>query len=397
MQTNPSNVDDSRFAYLSDEIRLAPGVTYLNHGSFGPPPACVVEAHQRALAELNANPMEFLVRRWEARLDDAAARLGRFVGTSARNLVFLPNATTAMNVVAASFPLLHGDEVLLNDHEYGSVVRLWKHRAAETGAKVVVARLPYPLTTAEEVVDAILAAVTPRTRLIVVSHVTSPTAVVMPVARICLRAKERGLAVCVDGPHAVAMRDLDLDAVDCDFYCASCHKWLSAPFGSGFLYAHPRHQDRIEPLVRSWGKRTPDDVPASWRDEFLWPGTTDGAAYVAVPAAIEFIENVGVELFRRRTHALAAEARRRIESLTGLPAFVPDDVAWYGSMITLPLPSGDGPSLMRRLRERHGIEIPVVVWNDRRFIRPSFHLYNTTEHLDRLSSCLATELAAERA
>lgn len=386
---------EPQLAELRRQFRLGEGVTYLNHGSFGPPPACVVAARRTWQDELDANPMDFLVRCWESRFDVAAERLARFVGTAADNLVFLPNATTAMNVVAASFPVLHGDEVLLTDHEYGSVLRLWRRVAERAAAKVVVAHLPYPLTTADETAAAIFAKVTPRTRLIVVSHVTSPTAVVLPVDDICRRARNLGIAVCVDGPHAVAMRDVRLDALDCDYYCASCHKWLSAPFGSGFLYVHPRRQAGVEPLVRSWGKRTPAEVPASWRDEFIWPGTTDGAAYLSVPAAIEFLESVGLETFRRHTHAMAREARRRIEKLTGLPAIVPDDPAWYGSMITLPLPAGDGPALMRRLQRNYGIEVPIVTWNERRFVRPSFHLYNSLEHLDRLTAALDAELRDE--
>lgn len=383
---------DDRVADLRVQFALAEGVTYLNHGSFGPPPRAVVDARRRLQADADSNPMAFLVRRWETMLAEAAGRLAALVGTSGDNLIFQPNATTAMNVVAASFRLSAGDEVLLNDHEYGSVLRLWQAVAGGVGARVVTAKLPYPLTSQAEIVDRLFASATPRTRLIVVSHVTSPTAVVMPVSEICRRAASAGIAVCIDGPHAVAMRDVRLGELDCDYYCASCHKWLAAPLGSGFLYVHPRRQAGVEPLVRSWGKRTPAEVPPSWRDEFLWPGTADAAAYLAIPAAIDFLESVGLEAFRKHTHNLARTARGRIEALTGLPAFVPDDIAWYGSMIDLPLPPGDGPALMRALHERHGIEVPIVVWNDRRYVRPSFHLYNTLEDLDRLVDALGAEL-----
>jgi isopenicillin-N epimerase len=384
---------DDVWAGLRGEFDLAPGVAYLNHGSFGPPPRAVVKAQQAVRNELNADPMRFFVRRWDALFDEAAERVGRFVGTNGRNLVFLPNATAAMNVVAASCELQPGDEVLANNHEYGAVLRTWERRTADVGARIVTARLPEPIESHESIVESIFAAVTHRTRLIVVSHVTSPTAVILPVAEICRRAERQGISVCIDGPHALAMLDVRLDELGCDFYCASGHKWLSAPFGSGFLFVHPRRQNQMLPLVTSWGKRTPSDVSPRWTDEFRWSGTTDPSAYLAMPAAIEFFERVGLDAFRRHTHALAREARSRIESLTGLPALVPDDASWYGPMITLPLPPGDGPALQRELAERFQIEGLIVSWNDRRFIRPSFHLYNAPEDLDRLTVGLKALLA----
>jgi len=386
---------DAEWAALRKEYVLEPGIAYLNNGSFGPPPLPVIAAQQAVRDELNANPMRFFVRGWDERFDAAAEAVGRFVGTSGRNLSFLPNATMAMNVVAHSLLLQPGDEVLLNDHEYGAVLRTWQNRCEEDGTRVVVASLPQPIVSRDAVVDAIFAAVTQRTRLIVVSHVTSPTAMVLPVEEICRRAAAAGVAVCIDGPHALAMRDIRLDELDCDFYCCSGHKWLSAPFGSGFLYVHPRRQADIRPLVTSWGKRTPADVPSAWTDEFRWSGTSDPTAYLAMPAAIEFLQQVGVDAFRRHTHALAGESRRRIEELTDLPAFVPDDVAWYGSMITLPLPDGDGPALQTKLHERFGIEVPIVVWNGRRFVRPSFHLYNTLDDLERLVAALKSLISEE--
>lgn len=386
---------DAEWAALRKEYVVEPGTIYLNNGSFGPPPRPVVEAQQAYRDELNANPMRFFVRRWDERFDAAADGVGRFVGTSGRNLAFLPNATAAMNVVAQSVLLQPGDEVLLNDHEYGAVLRTWRRRCEQDGSRVVTATLPQPIVSREAVVEAIFAAVSPRTRMIVVSHVTSPTAVVLPVEEICRKAAASGIAVCIDGPHALAMRDVRLDDLGCDFYCCSGHKWLSAPFGSGFLYVHPRRQADIRPLLTSWGKRTPDEVPPHWTDEFRWSGTSDPTAFLVMPAAIEFLEQVGLEAFRRHTHAMAREARRRIEALTGLPAPVPDDIAWFGSMITLPLPNGDGPRLQAKMCERFGIEVPIVIWNGQRYVRPSFHLYNTPDDLERLVAALQLLLTEE--
>jgi len=390
MAALPSDVQ----ADLRREYSIEAFVRYLNNGSFGPPPRSVVEARRRFQNRLDANPMEFLVRELESELDEAARALADFVGTKSENLVFVPNATTAMNVVAASLPLETGDEILLNDHEYGAVRRIWEHRAAAVGAMVVTAELPYPLRSKDEIVDAIFARATPRTRLVVVSHVTSPTAVIFPVAEIARRANERGIVVAVDGPHAVAMIDVRLDELDVDYYCASCHKWLSAPMGSGFLYVHPRRQSSVVPPVRSWG-RPAAGAPPSWRDEFTWVGTDDPSKYLAVPMAIRFLAGVGLEKFRAHGHALSSQARRLVEGITGLEAFVPDEPSWYGTMITLPLPPGDAPALMEAMWRRHQIEIPIIDWNGRRYIRPSFHLYNSGFDLDRLGDALREELRRE--
>jgi isopenicillin-N epimerase len=213
----------------------------------------------------------------------------------------------------------------------------------------------------------------------------------MPVEAICRQARALGIPVAIDGPHAVAMRPLDIAALGCDYYAASCHKWLCAPFGAGFLYVHPRNQARIEPLVTSWGT-TARGGPKRWIDEFTWAGTRDPSAFLAVPAAIDFLESLGIAEFRAHTHALAQLARQQIVALTGLEPLVPDSPDWYGSMIALPLPAGDAPALQRALWERCAIEIPLVTWQGRRLIRPSCHLYTQPEQIDGLARALAALL-----
>jgi isopenicillin-N epimerase len=384
---------------------LREDTTYFNHGSFGPPPEPVRQARAEWQARLDRQPMDFLVRQLEPAWHDARCRLASFVGTSPENLVFSTNATAAMNVVAASFPLAPGDEVLLNDHEYGAVRRIWDRACRRAGAEVKVAAFPQPMESAEQVVDSLFAAATGRTRLVVVSHITSPTAIILPVQAICREARRRGLAVCIDGPHAIAQVDVCLDQFDCDYYCASCHKWLSAPFGSGFLYVHPRRQSQISPPLLSWGVPPPRE-PAAWWEEFYWSGTSDPSALLAIPAAIEFLEQVGLETFRARTHYLAQYARQSLiamlesrgasgaETLTA-GCLVPDNPQWYGSMAHVPLPPGDHQWLQRALWERYGMEVPIIAWSGRRFIRVSCHLYNDRRQIDRLAAALAESLRAE--
>jgi isopenicillin-N epimerase len=400
--------DDAAWAAIAGHWQIRPDTTYLNHGSYGPPPDAVRRARREWIDRLDEQPMDFFNRRFEAALLAARDRLARFVGAAAENLVFVENATAGMNVVASSFPLDRGDEVLINDHEYGAVLRIWRRACQEAGAVLKTVELPLPFTTADETVRAIFAAAGERTRLVIASHITSPTAVTLPIEAICSEARRRGIAVAIDGPHAVAQLPLALDQLDCDFYAASCHKWLSAPFGSGFLYVAPRHQPHVRAPELSWGRVQPTPVE-TWSDEFVWTGTRDPSAYLSIPAAIEILEHVGLENFRARTHWLARYARQRLVELTGLEPMVPDDHAWYGAMAHVPLPprriasAADAATraaighpvsnlLQHALWRDFGIEVPIVDFGPRRYIRVSCHLYNDTKQIDRLVAALSTLL-----
>ncbi len=370
-------------------------VTYLNHGSFGPSPMCVQEARAEWTRQLERQPMEFFVRRMDDELQQASTVLGDFIGADPRDLVFVDNATFGMNVVVNTVELQPGDEVLLTDHEYGAVMRIWREACRRVGAEFVVQSLPAPLTDADEVVDRLFERVTDKTRLIVMSHLTSQTAVFLPVDEICRRARERGILTCIDGPHAIACTPLNLRRTDPDFYTASCHKWLSAPFGSGFLYVRRRHQQSVRPCVTSWG-RSLEGRPKRWQDEFNWIGTRDPAGFLAIPTAIQFLQEFGLDAFRETTHALARYAREKITALTGLPAPCPDSPGWYGPMTSLPLLAQHDPDakelfcdpLQRRLWAEFHIEAPVFDWHGSRRIRVSCHLYNTKSDVDRLVEAL---------
>lgn len=405
---------------------LRPGVTYLNHGSFGPSPRTVIANRQEWIERLESEPVDFLVRQMEGHLEDARQRLGDVVGTSGDNLTFVDNATFGMNIVAASVPLAAGDEVLATNHEYGAVLRIWRERCQAEGARLVVQKLPDKFDSTDEVVSALFAGASPRTKLIVVSHITSPTALILPVAEICRQAKSRGIPVCIDGPHALAAVPVNLNQLECDFYCASCHKWLSAPFGSGFLYVHPRWKQTLRPVVVSWGNSL-SGRPHSWQDEFVWSGTRDPSPFLAVPAAIDFLAGLsadppdetagtpdtepfqkvpegvwttkrrapldGIGSFRRASRELVNKARCGIMAVTQTETIGPPE--WYGTMVTVPLPEwvGETPHnhmhpVQAALWERFQIEVPIVNWNGRRHIRVSCHLYNTAAEIDLLATAL---------
>jgi isopenicillin-N epimerase len=387
------NDDDLR--RWRDEWAIRPDTIYLNHGSFGPTPRSVRDCQLKWQAQLASQPMDFFVRNCEAAWLAARKRLAEFVGTTPNNLVFMENSSAAMNVVANSFALGSQDEVLLTDHEYGAVLRIWQRACRAAGAaEPIIASLPPKFESADQVADAIFAAATDRTRLLIVSHITSPTAVILPVQKICDEARRRGIAVCIDGPHAPAQAPLAIDALGCDFYTASLHKWVSAPIGSGFLYVAPHRQDAARTPQLSWGRLLPAK-PKEWWEEFVWPGTRDPSAYLASTAAIDLLERVGLPNFRTHTHALAKHARERIVELTQLEPPTPDSDEWYGSMASVPLPPGDAPALQKSLWQKYGIEIPVVDRSGNRSIRVSCHLYTGVDHIDALLQALKALLRAE--
>ena len=372
-----------------DQWSIRSDTTYLNHGSFGPTPLRVRQQQRHFQDLLEEQPMDFLIRQFEEIWFATRKRLAQFVGCDDDGLVFMENATQAMNQIADGFPLSPGDEVILNDHEYGAVIRIWERacQRAEAAAPVI-AELPKRFQTKQQIVDAIFEQVTPQTKLIVVSHVTSSSAIILPVDEICKLAKQSGIAVCVDGPHAPVQVPLDIDQLGCDFYTASLHKWLAAPFGTGFLYVSPHYQDRVVPCQLSWGRIPPTPLE-TWADEFIWPGTRDPSGFFAIPAAIDFIEEVGVESLRSWSHELVRHARQALYEMWQVEALTPDSTDWYGSMVSVPLPSHVQPTMQQTLWEKDGIEAPFPHAAGQDFIRVSSYLYNDRNDIDKLLTALS--------
>lgn len=375
--------------------RFRPGVCYLNHGSFGAVPLKIQKAQEEWRERCQAEPMDVLARDTEPKWRDARDWLAFWLGASPERVALCENATVAMNEIAHWFPLEEGDEVLLTDHEYGAVKRIWQRRCDRSSAVARTVTLPMPFEDPERVVDAILSACTERTRLVVFSHITSPTAVILPVANICAALRQRNIASCVDGPHALLQERVQLNRLDCDFYTASCHKWLCAPLGSGFVYVHPRWSDRIEPMRLSWGLLPPAQ-PQDWTDELTWIGTRDYSPYMALPAAIRFFSHFDYERLDARNHELACYARRALCNITDSQPVTPESREWMGWMTAVWLPPGDYGDLQQSLWERHGIEVPIYHFAGRYLVRVSCHLYNSTHDIDRMMRALALELSARR-
>jgi isopenicillin-N epimerase len=384
--------DRGRERELRELFLLRPDVVFLNHGSFGACPRPVFEVYQAWQRELERQPVEFLGRRFTDLMRGARVALSNYVNTSPDDLVYVPNATTAVNVVARSLRLNPGDEVLGTDQEYGAMDRTWRFVCEKRGARYVKQSLPAPITSRQEGVDAVWAGVTPRTRVLFVSHITSPTALILPVAELVRRARASGILTVIDGAHAPGQLPLDLTALGADFYAGNCHKWLCAPKGSGFLYTRREVQPVLEPLVVSWGWQSEQPGTSKFVDEQEWQGTHDVAAYLSVPAAIEFLNDHDWPRVQRDCHDLARAARQAIGSLTGLAPLTPDSPAWYAQMVALPLPPCDREALQRRLYDEYSVEVPILSWQGQPFVRVSIQGYNTHGDVEALVGALAALL-----
>ncbi len=378
---------DADWADWARHWNVRADTTYLNHGSFGLTPTIVRDNRDQWRRQMDEQPMDFFVRQLEPALNESRRRLAAFVGTTSENLVLVENATFGMNVVANCFPLSAGDEVLLNDHEYGAVQQIWQRATACVGATAKSFSLKLPIESNDEVVDQILAQCHERTRLVIVSQITSPTALILPIAEITTALRKRGIAVCVDGPHAPAQIDVRIDDYDCDFYTASCHKWLCAPLGTGFLHAHPRWHSVMQPILQSWGRLLPA-IPQQWHEHFTWSGTRDNSGYLAIPAAIDFMETVGLKSFRDRAYWLATYAETMLIELTRQTPIARRADGFYGTMCHVPLPNGDWSQLQDQLWYQYQIEVPIVHFGGRWFVRVSCHLYTSTQQIDRLLGAL---------
>lgn len=374
---------------MKELFLLDPDIIFLNHGSFGATPSPVFESYQRWQRELERQPVEFLGRRADEYLNHARSVLGEYLGTARDNLVFIPNATTGVNILARNLNLGPGDEVLASDHEYGALDRTWKFLAQKSGFRYINHPVNTPLQGREAFVEDFWNGVTESTRVIFLSHITSPTAVIFPIKEICKRARQAGILTIIDGAHAPGQIDLDLDDLGADFYTGNLHKWLCAPKGAAFLYARPDVQHLALPLVISWGWESANPGPSPFVDWHQWSGTRDISAFLAVPDAIKFQSDHDWPSVRGQCHQMAAELRNRITALTGMNPLYPDSPDWYLQMGTVPLPDYvDIVSLQSELYNRYHIEIPCIRWKTHNLIRFSLQGYNTMEDVFAAESAL---------
>jgi isopenicillin-N epimerase len=389
---------DTFWSEARARVLLDPGVANLNTGSFGPLSRPVFERVTRLRQRLAEEPMDFLLRQAPPLLWEARERLAGYLGGDPRRLIFAANVTAAVNMVASSLRLATPGEILLTDHEYGAMHWCWERAAQRQGLSVRTFALPIMASSPQEILAAFRAALAERTRLAFFSHVLSPTGLVLPVKEMCTEARQRGIMTMVDGAHAPAMIPVALNDSDCDFYGGNCHKWLLAPTGAGFLYVGRGTEDRLQPLQVSWGWRH-DHGRLDERDEFgstprlrfyEFEGTRDPCPWLAVPAAIDFQQEIGWERIDARNRELARHVRQR---LSFLPPATPEWRELCGYMTAFRLPAGtNAPFLRRELWEQHAIEVPIVERPDGLLIRVSTHFYNSQEEIERLAKALRAML-----
>lgn len=375
---------------------------YLNHGSFGACPREVLEFQSDLRARMERQLVRFFVSDLEGLLDDALAKLGAFIGANPEDLAFVPNATAGINAVLRSLEFEAGDELLTTNHEYNAVANTMRYAAKRAGASVVIAEIPVPVRTEDELVEGVMARVTSRTRLAVLSHVTSPSAVVFPMARIVKELEARGIDTLVDGAHAPGMIELDLDAIGAAYSTGNCHKWMCAPKGAAYLHVRRDRQEGIVPVSVSHAYNSVRTDRSLFRQLFAWTGTDDPTPCLTVPKAIEVMGSMlpsGWPAVRAHNRELAVNGAKLIAERLGETLVAPPELC--GSIATFTIPDSDGPPpisalfadpLHDRLRDEFGIEVPVIPWpaHPKRVMRVSGQLYNDPGDYEALADALAS-------
>jgi len=379
---------------------LDPDIVFLNHGSFGACPRPVLDLQTALREQMEREPIQFLDRQYYSLLADARAALGAFLGADPEDLAFVPNATTGVNTVLRSLAFSPGDQILVTNQAYNACKNAVRFAAARAGAEVVMAQPPFPLQNADEVMDVVMRSVTTRTKLALIDHITSPTALVLPIERLVAELARRGVDTLVDGAHAPGMVPLHLDALGAAYYTGNCHKWLCAPKGAAFLHVRRDRQERIHPLTISHGYNQPLGDSTRFRLEFDWTGTFDPTPCLCVPEAIRFMGSLlpgGWPELMRHNRELALRGRDLLCAAVNVLPPCPDDM--LGSMAAAPLPDGDNGErfidpLQQTLYDRFRIEIPVMSWPvpPKRLIRLSAHIYNAAKQYQVLADALRTLL-----
>lgn len=402
MTTTPGGLrlpDRARGSDLQARWSLDPEFAFLNHGSFGAAPVEVLEAQSKLRAQLEREPLRFFVDEYRPLLEAARRDLAAFLRADSSRLAWVPNATTGVNAVLQSFPFRQGDELLTTNHEYNACRNALNAIAEKHGCHVVVVELPYPIDSRETAIEIVSSAVTAKTRLALIDHITSPTALVLPLDRLVPLLEDRGVKVLVDGAHAPGMIPLKLDSLGASFYAGNCHKWLCSPKGAGFVYVRDP-ESGVRPVVISHGANEPPSEQSRFHQEFDWAGTADPTPWLSVPAALQTMEEMvpgGWEEVRTRNRELALRARDMLASRIGTTLPCPDSM--IGSMAAIPLPDGqpngrrsswDEDPLQKRLFREWAIEVPIIAWpsSPHRLIRVSAQLYNRIEQYEYLAEAL---------
>ena len=366
---------------LRDDFLIRDDIVFLNHGSFGACPKPVFAEYQAWQLELERQPVEFLLRRRKELIPDARKEIAEYLAVPDGEVVFVTNATYGLSAALRSMPLAAGDQILTTNHEYGAVDRLMETVVKKTGAVIVRHHIPLPYASDEAFVEDFFTSATVKTKVILMSHITSPTALIFPVEKICQRAREMGILTVIDGAHAPGQIPLNLADIGADVYSGNFHKWLCAPKGSAFLHVRPELQEMVDPLVISHGYS--DGADFVQRHE--WLGTKDIAAYLSVPSAIAYQRQRNWRSVGRECHQLAVDLQAQLCDRYDLPRL---SINQFAQMVTIPLPDCDVGAVKDQLYEDYRIEVPVGRFEGCCVMRVSVQAYNTKEELQTLVKAL---------
>ncbi|MCF8277484.1 MAG: aminotransferase class V-fold PLP-dependent enzyme [Flavobacteriales bacterium] len=369
---------------MRSQFLLNPDIIHLNHGSFGACPKSVFEDYQKWQLELERNTVAFYVRKGPELLFHARKALGDFIGCHADDVVYTMNPSYAMNIIIKSFPMKEGDEILATDLEYGAMDRTWNYYCRKTGAKYIQQKISLPVTSKEQIIEAFFRGLTPRTKAVFISHITSTTALILPVEEICARAKELGLITIVDGAHMPGHLPLNLATLNADIYTGSCHKWMMTPKGSSFLYVKRELQALFDPLVISWGYESDTPTHSQFIDYHQLQGTRDFSAFLSIPKAIEFRKDFDWETVSANARKISQANYERFAKATNGMILCPITNDFLGQMCSVQISCPDFVKLGEMLYQKYGIEIPVFPHGNHVYTRYSFQGYNTQEELNKL-------------
>ena len=374
--------------FIRSQFLLNPDITYLNFGSFGACPAPIFEDYQRWQRELEWEPVQFITATGLQYLQRSREALAAYIHCGANDIVYTTNPSYALNIIAKSFPLAPGDEILSTDLEYGACDRTWNYYCKKAGAKYVRQQITLPVVSKEKLIEDFFRGLTGRTKAIFISQITSATALVLPVKEICAIARQKGLVTIVDGAHVPGHLPIDLSALQADIYTGACHKWMLTPKGCSFLYVKRELQDLFDPLLISWGYESASPSDSSFLDYHQLQGTRDFSAFLTVPKAIQFLKENDWPAVAAAARALVQKNALRFCTLLGTEPLSPISDEFLGQMFSIPINTADPEKLKQRLFETYKIEVPVTRQDSRLMVRYSINAFNSQEDLDKLYAAL---------
>ena len=373
---------------IKDQFLLRPDITFLNFGSFGACPKPIFADYQRWQMILEQEPVQFIIRDGYDHLEQSVLSLANYVHCDHEDIVFVTNPTYAVNLVVKSLSFSPGDEILTTDLEYGACDRTWEYYCEKTGAKYIKQPISLPITDKETIVKEFFAGYSERTKLVFISQITSATALILPVKEICIEAKKRGLLVFIDGAHVPGHIELNIKELDPDFYTGACHKWIMAPKGCSFLYCKKEWQEKLDPLIISWGYKAAFPSKSKFFDYHQFNGTRDFSAFLTIPACIEFMEEFN---WKERTKICKQKVLEYTtilsKELNAVP-LAPISTDFYGQISATRIKTQKPLELQRMLFTDYNIEIPITQKGDEIFIRFSYQAFNTDNDMEHLINSL---------